>query len=271
MSKKIKILFLYDHKYPHLFRDGLWAAVNLLQKDFDVDKYNLYEKKYEVSFDPKKYDFILGWGAYGSPVDSALSQIKGVPLGICMAGNASPIPTANIYNVIFYETEWAKDNYLKSVNGNLVHAFGVNTDIYNKWEGAPIIWDWLSVGSFSYWKRHERMIAKSGTKLVIGEIQRDNWQESFDIISDLLLAGVGISDMLYPTKLRNIYNCSDTIYVPADLNGGGERCVLEARACGRLVEVEDDNPKLRELVDGQLFDHHFYANQLKKGIKDAIS
>ena len=115
------------------------------------------------------------------------------------------------------------------------------------------------------------MIAKNGTKLVVGEIQKDNWQESFDIISDLLLAGVGISDMLYPTKLRNIYNCSETVYVPADINGGGERCVLEARACGRPVDVEEDNLKLKELVDGPIFDQHYYAKELKKGIESCLS
>ena len=268
---KLKILFIFDHKYSNLLRDGLWAALKILDEDFNIDRYNLYEENYELVFDFKKYDFILGWGAFGSPVDQAMvtikNLVKGTPLGLCLAGNASPIPTANIYDVIFYETDWVKENYLKPVTANLVHAFGVNTDIYNKWEEAPIIWDWLSVGSFAYWKRHERIIAKSGTKLVVGEIQRDNWQESFDIISNLLLAGVGVSDMLYPTKLRNIYNCSQNIYIPADINGGGERCVLESRACGRPVEVEPDNPKLEELVNGQIFDQHYYAGQLKKGIQ----
>lgn len=274
-----QILFVYDHKYPHLWRDGLWAALELIDKDkkYSVDKYNLKDERYQLEFDSTKYDFILGWGAYGSPVDQALNLVKSSdkfvnkpPMGLCIAGNATQIPTENIYDVLFYETEWAKNNYLDKVNGNLVHAFGVNTDMFNVWKEAPIIWDWLSVGAFAYWKRHERMIARSGTKLVVGEIQRDNWQESFDIISDLLLGGVGISDMLYPSKLRNIYNCSDVVYIPADTNGGGERAVLEARACGRPVEIERDNPKLQELVDGPLHDHRYYAEQLKRGIEDAI-
>lgn len=274
-KNKKKVLFVFDHKYSNLLRDGLWAALKILDEEFDIDRYNLYEENYELVFDFKKYDFILGWGAFGSPVDQAMtiikSKIKGIRMGLCLAGNASPIPTVNIYDVIFHETEWVKDNYLKNVKGNLIHAFGVNTDVYNKWEEAPIIWDWLSVGSFSYWKRHERMVAKSGTKLIVGEIQRDNWQESFDIISDLLLAGVGVMDMVYPVKLRNIYNCSGTVYVPADINGGGERCVLEALACGRPVEVERDNPKLEELVNGQIFDSHYYANKLKEGIKGCLN
>ncbi len=275
-KNKEKILFIYDHKFSNLWRDGLWAALRILEEDFDIDRYNLYEKEYKVVVDFKKYDFILGWGAFGSPADKAISVLKEkvskeVLFGLCLAGNVAPVPTINTYDVIFYETEWIKENYIKSiVDGKKIHAFGVNTDIYSPWKEAPIIWDWLSVGSFSYWKRHERIIAKNGTKLVVGEIQRDNWQESFDIMSDLLLAGVGISDMLYPVKLRNIYNCAETVYVPADLSGGGERCVLEARACGRAVEVEGDNPKLNELVTGPIFDQHYYAEQLKKGIKECL-
>ena len=271
-----RILFVYDYKFDSLWRDGLWAALRILEKDFEIDRHNLHEENYELVFDYEKYDFVLGWGAYGSPVDKALASIKEnkkakhLPVGLCMAGNASPVPTANIDDVIFYETEWVKDNYLKPVDGKMVHAFGVNTDIYNKWEEAPIIWDWLSVGSFSYWKRQKKMIPKPGTKFIVGEIQRDNWQESFDIISDLLLAGVGISDMLYPTKLRNIYNCAETIYIPADINGGGERCVLEARACGRPVDIERDNPKLEELVNGPIFDSYYYAGQLKNGIMSIL-
>lgn len=224
---------------------------------------------------PIRPDFILGWGAFGGPVDKYIST-EPVSLdwdgpeppktGLCVAGNASAIPTSNMYDVIFYETDWVKDNYLYPVQGKKVHAFGVNTDIYNPWKEAPMIWDFLSVGAFAYWKRQHMILAKNGTKMVVGEIQHENWQESFDIISDLLLGGVGISDMVYPTKLRNLYNCAGVIYIPADVMGGGERAVLEARACSRPVEVENDNPKLQELLHCPVFDHHYYADQLKKGI-----
>jgi hypothetical protein len=274
---KPRVLFIYDHRYPDLWRDGLWAALDILKEDFEISKYNLFENNYHLAIDSEKCDFILGWGAFGSPVDEVMTSMKNSdtliykhPMGLCLAGNATAIPTVNIYDIIFYETNWAKDNYLVNVNGKKQHAFGINTNIFNPWKGAPIIWDWLSVGSFAYWKRHTKIMNKPGTRLVVGEIQRDNWQESFDIISDLLLSGVGVSDMLYPTKLRNIYNCAGTVYIPADLNGGGERAVLEARACGREVVVEKDNPKLEELVSSPIYDEHYYAEQLKKGILECL-
>ena len=40
-----KILFVYYHKYPNLWKDGLWAALKLLEKDFNVVFFNLAEEK----------------------------------------------------------------------------------------------------------------------------------------------------------------------------------------------------------------------------------
>lgn len=271
---KPKILFVYDHKYENMWRDGLWAALNLLKEDYEVQFHNLKNASPVSVFEG--VTFVLGWGGFHSPVDHFIQKLKDrmpdIKYGLCIGGNAFPPSEPIIYDVLFYETDWAKKwliDYAPNIEEEtkLVHAFGINGDIYSPWTEAPIIWDWLSVGAFAYWKRHERILTKSGTRLVIGEIQKDNWQESFDIISDLLLNGVSVSDMLYPTKLRNIYNCSGTIYIPADINGGGERAVLEARACGRPVEIEDDNAKLKELLSSPIWDHVYYANQLKKGLK----
>jgi hypothetical protein len=44
--------------------------------------------------------------------------------------------------------------------------------------------------------------------------------------------------------------------------------VLEARACGSLVHVADDNPKLQELVrQPVVWDHEYYARQLAAGVE----
>ena len=156
----------------------------------------------------------------------------------------------------------------------LIHAFGVNTDIYKPIPDAIKIWDWVSVGAFALWKRQYLLKNKGGYKLAIGEIQKRNLSESVDIIGDLLLDGICVSDMVEPEKLAFIYNSADKIFIPADINGGGERAVLEARACGIPVEVENDNPKLKELLTwterGRVPDHYWYADQLKKGIESCF-
>lgn len=273
-----KILFVFDHKYEHLWRDGLWAALNIIKHEYDVTFYNLQNATSLI--DIQSYDMILAWGGFGSPADHFSQKIKDrfpdKKIALCLGGYAPPSVPPNYYDIIFYETEWSKDWVLEHTTApgvflKLIHAFGVNTDIYTPWKEAPIIWDYMSVGSFSYWKRHHLILSKPGAKMVVGEIQKENWQESFDIISDLLLAGVGISDMVYPTKLRNLYNCAGTIYIPASEVGGGERAVLEARACGKNVEIEEDNPKLKELLNSPVWDQHYYAAQLKKGIELCLS
>ena len=63
---------------------------------------------------------------------------------------------------------------------------------------------------------------------------------------------------------------AETIYIPASTIGGGERAVLEARACERNVEVEPDNPKLQELLTCTVYEEKYYASQLKRGIKKCL-
>ena len=53
------------------------------------------------------------------------------------------------------------------------------------------------------------------------------------------------------------------VYVPDDVFGGGERAVLEARALGVRAVVEPDNPKLAELLGSPVYDHAYYAAQLR--------
>lgn len=43
---------------------------------------------------------------------------------------------------------------------------------------------------------------------------------------------------------------------------GGERVVLEARQLGVDVQIEGDNPKLKELLSSPVYDHSYYAEQL---------
>ena len=60
------------------------------------------------------------------------------------------------------------------------------------------------------------------------------------------------------------------LYIPSTVNGGGERAVLEGRACGIKVTVERDNPKLQELTTSQLYDHVFYADRLAAAIASVV-
>lgn len=239
--------------------DGLWAALNLLEEDFEITRKNLQEEsEYPLP------DFVLGWGGFDSPVDNYIKDgFNNIKKGLCIGGNAFPYHEG--YDILFYETEWAKE-YLK-LPKNSIHAFGINSDIYNQPNlPFPIIWDYLGVGSFSYWKRWEKMKEKKGNRLVIGEYQKNNEQESSRIALDLVRNGVMVSDMTNPFDLSNFYHWTRTVYIPAEVNGGGERAVLEGRACGLSVLVEEDNPKLKELLTSPIWDEKYYAKKLREGI-----
>ena len=66
---------------------------------------------------------------------------------------------------------------------------------------------------------------------------------------------------------------SRRVYMGATELGGGERVLLEARACGvpsEAIELEADNNLLREFLDGPIYTTEYYADQLARGIRDAI-
>lgn len=260
---KPTLLFVYDHPQPEWWLDGLAAALTLLEPYFEVRRHNLRQGPPAT---PLTADLVLGWGAFGSPVDHWLRQ-QPQRKGLCIAGNAFPPTHADVYDVLFYETKWYRPEI--TWHPNIVQAFGVNTDIYydqSKSYPIPVVWDYIGVGALATWKRWGKFLTKQGNRLVVGEYQLNNPQESGQIATGLLAGGVMVSPLVHPFDLALLYQMSRTLYLPADLNGGGERAILEARACGLRVEIEDDNPKLKELLDGPIPSHHDYAHQLKKGL-----
>lgn len=266
MKSKPKILFVYDHKKPEYWMDGLWAALNVLQEDFEIEKQNLAFPEIK----PHEWDLLLGWGAFESRVDIEIRSRTGKK-GLCIAGNA--VKPHSGYDILFYETKWVRDYLdLKTYCDNLVHAFGVNTDIFFKHDiTMPIMFDYIGVGALANWKRWEKMIERPGTKLVVGEYQEDNEQESLMIARNLLKGGVMVSNMVSPYDLANLYHWSRAIYLPADINGGGERAILEAKACGLQMFIQEDNPKLHELSNlDPVPTHHDYAKKLKDGILSVL-
>lgn len=273
--KRPKVLFIYDHPKPEWCQDGLSAALDVLEEDFEIVKHNIQTDTGFVTGEQTLLpnnsvcDFILAWGAFGSRPDQA-TRFVDVPKGLCVAGNATEPKGAENYSILFAESDWIIENYLPK-HKNIVRAFGTNTDIFSPSPiPTPVIWDYIGVGAFASWKRWEKMIDKKGNRLVIGEYQKDNELESLEIVRTLVRNGVMVADSVSPLDLVNYYYYSRTLYQPADINGGGERSILEAQACGLTVEIEDDNPKLEELMRNKPSSHYDYAKKLKKGIESVL-
>ena len=282
MFKKPSILFVYymEPEIQRVWNDGLRAAITIIDssKDFRVELVNLCEKDVSLNIDRvREFDFVLGWGGFNSPVDKFLYQIRlktKIPFGLCVGGNAFPPRQDETYQVLFYETPWYKEKLEWHKNARL--AFGINSGIFSELADNPLdtydIYDYVSVGSFSNWKRHHKIMEKSGDRLVIGQIQKNNLNESMAIAYDLVTHGVAVSDMVKPEKLALIFNMTDTVFVPADINGGGERVLLEARACGAKILIEPDNPKLESLINLEdVPNEDWYASVLTAGIKSCLN
>lgn len=265
---KPRLLFVYDHHNEKYWLDGLNSALHCLEQDFDIQWYNMAKLPPEKPMDS---DFILGWGGFNSRVDNFIQQIETKKKGLCIAGNAFPY-SGQKYDVLFYETNWVRDFLnLTSINTKIVKAFGVNTDIFNEIDFmTPVVFDYIGVGAFATWKRWEKMKDKKGLRIVVGEYQQNNDQESGEIVKDLVKNGVMVSGMVHPLDLANLYHWSSTLYMPADIYGGGERTILEARACNLMVEIEDDNPKLQELLLCKIPSHLDYALKLKEGLMSVL-
>ena len=63
-------------------------------------------------------------------------------------------------------------------------------------------------------------------------------------------------------ELARLYNRARSVFVPCELQGGGERAVHEGRACGCAGEIAADNPTLATLTDIPVPSHEQYAQQI---------
>lgn len=216
------------------------------------------------------YDIVLiKWG-FGSLMQNyAQNYFKTRPKK-CMIGifiSSIRIPTdldINFFDVMFYETEWFKIYANLNRHNNIYHAFGIDTSIMKRISLVKK-YDYIFVGNITEYKRPLNLINKKGKKLVVGFL--DNKK----IIDELKNNGIDVLDFVDYSELARLYNMSKTCYLPCRVDGGGERAVLEARACGINVEIEEDNKKLYELLKSDIYDSDYYCNQIKRGLMDVIN
>lgn len=260
-----KVVFFHENPRPDLWNDGMAEALRLLAKKVDLTVVNLLNQDTNDTF-----DFAFGIGGFNSLVDKRLAIWNGKK-GLYVAGCVAPIPDhVYSYDVLFYESDWVKDNYLGKVC-DLVESIkcfgGVNTNVY-KPQNLPKTIDYLGIGALSFWKRWEKMADKVGIRLVVGEYQLGNEQESLGIARSLLKSGAGVLPLQSAETLASLINQSKCVYIPCNTVGGGERAICEARMCGVPVEIEPDNPKLQEYVDwNPIPDQYYCLNQWMEYLK----
>ncbi|MBS3180148.1 MULTISPECIES: glycosyltransferase [unclassified Pseudoclavibacter] len=251
--------------------DGFTAAVEIVAQQHEVTWLNVHPYNDDADDQSAKIadaDFVLvrsDWNWYpAQATDRALWKRPDVPVGLLIAG--STLPPAPIqmrrFDVIFYETPWYEQ--FTGPHPFAVQAFGVDTRVMRVTNRGPRDYDWLMVGRLAAFKRPERLMEKSGRRLAIGDLS----SAKPDLVAALKNGGIELSSYQSHEGLADLYNHARRVLVPCILQGGGERAVLEGRACGCEIEIADDNPKLASLLTSPIWTHEDYATTLLNALGD---
>lgn len=251
-----------------IWHDGFTAALDILKSKYNITLINLSEKE-PLAEELDGYDFLLVKSNWNKIVDNYIrKEIKkiNIPSGLMISGTGHPpsIREMMFYDVLWYETPIYKSRISK--HPNIFHGFGIDTNVMYP-EKCTKIYDWLTIGGLWQYKRLELFVLNEGKKLIIGD---KNTTSAKKVMETLNMKDVEIIDFVTYNELRGYINKSKNVHISANINGGGERAVLEARACGVPVKIEKDNPKLAELLDTEIWSHKYYADQLQMGIESLI-
>lgn len=243
-----------DHKVH--WKDGLWAALNIL-----------IDEGWEMGTDNP--DFRLFWG---NPKDAPPEAD-----GLCYGGGPMTKDLLKGFKVVFVESY----ELLELVpHPNAYWAFGTNTKLFKPMDQPKII-DALYPAAFAKWKHHEKFagicIREDKKGLAVGFMQPDNPDEVKKLVEVCVKNGVAVMDWIPTESLVHLYNMSKEVIVTADTQGGSQRTVLEAKACGVPVRIASESPSLLELKDLTRDDvlnkwsERNYAEALKEGISSVLA
>ena len=225
--------------------DGFTAAMETIALKHDVRWLNVHPANSDSAFQAARIpdaDFVLvrsDWGWY--PCVAADRALRGSeqPVGLLIAGSHAPPSHIESlrFDVVFYETPW----YAPLVEGHpfAVEAFGVDARSMHTATSERDI-DWLMVGRLAQFKRPLTMLQKSGRRVAVGDLA----SAPPEIRGALEADGVEVLDFMSYDELASYYQRSRSVLVACEPDGGGERAVVEGRACGCEIEVAADNPKL---------------------------
>lgn len=254
--------------------DGFTAAIELVAEQHDVTWLNVHPYNDDADEQRAKIadaDFVLvrsDWNWYpAQAADKELWKRPEIPVGLLIAGSTLPPEPAQMrrFDVIFYETPWYEQ--FTGPHPFAVQAFGIDTRVMRVTNTGERTYDWLMVGRLAAFKRPERLLAKSGRRLAIGDLS----SAKPELVETLKKGGIELSSYQSHEGLAAIYNQAQRVLVPCILQGGGERAVLEGRACGCDIEIANDNPKLASLLQSPIWSHEEYADRLSQAFADVIN
>lgn len=233
----------FDGRYG-VWRDGLWAAMQLIEKEHEV-KYFDFPLIGMEEFNP---DVVLYWEApctiNGKNADN-YKAVCALPYRKALLFAGGPLKAMDVkdFDLVFVESEVNVDDCERQ-GIPYKKAFGTNTQIF-KPERMTKYHDGFMAATFAGWKRHELFAEALGSKGTVAGRQQQFDTHGYNQCKKL---GVTIFNEMSAENVAHTINASYSVVNTSNAEGGGQRCTVEGMACGVPVIVMSDSPKNCELV-----------------------
>jgi len=243
----MKIAFIwqgFDGRYG-MWRDGLYAAMKLLEEEHEV-KYFDFPLKGLMDFNP---DVVLYWEApvtnKGQNAENWFS-VCALPYKKALLFAGGPLKAMDVkdFDLVFVESQINEEDCERE-GIPYKRAFGVNTQIM-KPMNLEKKWDAMLQATSASWKRQWLMAEAFRDKsLLCGRFQETD-SEPFNRSKKL---GATVLLEQPAEEVAKLINESVCVCNTSEYWGGGQRASLESLACGVPVICMADSPKNREYIE----------------------
>lgn len=264
----MKIAFVwqgFDGRYG-AWRDGLWAAMKIVEKHHEVRYFDFPLATNGIhEYNP---DMVLYWEApctYAGKDRMNYWEVQALPYkkALLFAGGNLKPEWLEGFDLFFVESKINEEEFT-ALGKPWKRAFGVNTQIF-KPEKQPKVFDGVFQATCASWKRPWIGSEALGNKYMV----MGRYQETDPIGFQRVRESGGL---VLPEQtaegVNSLINASHTVVNTSDFWGGGQRSTLEAMAAGIPVVVMEDSPKNREFVEESGFG--IIVNPNPQAVKDGV-
>lgn len=247
MKNKIAFIWLGFNGVYGRWDDGLREAMRIIEMEHEVKYFEPFEIDKINEFKP---DIILYWeapqthdsGEHGKDYQAVMN----LPYkkALLFAGGMIREQWVEGFDLVFVESAINEQEF-ELLGIPWKRAFGVNDRIF-KPEQQPKVFDGVMQGTFASWKRQQLFShALKDKGVCCGRKQKTDIEPFRQCYANK----TAIFDEMNYSNVASLINMSHTVVNTADYWGGGQRCTLEAMACGVPVIVMSDSPKNCEYVE----------------------
>ena len=218
---------------------------------------------------PEIHRFVVPEGCHWRDVRETASNV-GAALQKAMRGIERANPDT-LYRV-FGSADWGnREKFTDELIKDMIEGFSA-IELGNNAVDTDVLGDAYEylVGKFADVKGARALLSEryAGLRRVaVGDYEPlEAYAEGPRIVADLRAGGVDVRSPMPHAALADLYRRTRVVVVPSQLQGGGERAVLEARRCGCEVHVFADNSKLAGLLKGPVPGAAEYATRLARGL-----